>query len=283
MRAVDRDTPLYNELIAVDALPPMPATASKLLLMATDPDVDINDLAVVIERDPPLASRLIGVANSAFYAPRQPVTSVREAIIRVLGLNMVRNMAFGMALAGGLSTAACPRFDLTAYWVTALGTAEMAAGLARAANIEGMVDPDTAYLAGLLHNIGELLLVHLFPQKMAQALEQLADSPGSTLAEQMHTVIGIDQWAAGAFLMRHWQLPPVIASTIEGMADPGAVPRNRPLATLLDATRRWIQGLIAGRVDALEVDGVDASYSDYRTTLFGERFEDLRHLAKSMH
>jgi len=280
---VDRDTPLYNDLIAVDALPPMPATAGKLLSMATDPDVDINDLAVVIERDPPLASRLIGVANSAFYAPPQPVTSVREAIIRVLGLNMVRNMAFGMALAGGLSTAACPRFDLTTYWVTALGTAEMSGGLARAANIEGMVDPDKDYLAGLLHNIGELLLVHLFPQKMAKALEQLAAVPGSTLAEQTQETIGLDQWTAGAFLMRHWQLPPVIAMAIEGLADPQTAPRNRPLVALLEATRSWVLGLAAGRVDALEIPGVDASYRESRTNLFGERFEDLRHLAKAMH
>lgn len=280
---MDRDTPLYRKLIAVDALPPMPATATKLLMMAMDPDVDIDDLAVVIERDPPLASRLIGVSNSAFYAPRQPITSVREAIIRVLGLNMVRNMAFGMALTGGLSTAACPRFDLTTYWVTALGTADLAAALARAANIEGMADPDTSYLAGLLHNIGELLLAHLFPQKMAEALELLETSPGSTLVEQTRTVIGIDQWEAGAFLMRHWQLPPIISSTIKDLADPAAAPRNRPLVGLIDATRRWIHGMLTGHDNSLQIGGVDESYCQYRATTFGERFDDLQQLAKSMH
>jgi HD-like signal output (HDOD) protein len=280
---MDRDTPLYNKLIAVDALPPMPATAAKLLMMAMDPDVDIDDLAAVVERDPPLASRLIGVANSAFYAPRQPVTSVREAIIRVLGLNMVRNMAFGMALTGGLSTAACPRFDLTAYWVTALGTADLASGLARAANIDGMADPDTSYLAGLLHNIGELLLVHLFPQKMAEVLDLLDANPGTTLAEQSRLVIGIDQWEAGAFLMRHRQLPPIIAVTIEDLANPASAARGRPLVVLLDATRRWIQGMLTGHEDTLQISGIDDSYCQYRTTTFGERFDDLQHLAKSMH
>jgi HD-like signal output (HDOD) protein len=280
---VERDAPLYNSLIAVESLPPMPATAARLLMMAADPDVDIDDLAAVIERDPPLAARLIGIANSAFYSPRQPVVSIREAIIRVLGLNMVRNLAFGMALTGGLSTSTCPRFDLTAYWVIALGTADLAAGLARAANIDGMADPDTAYLVGLLHNVGELLLVHLFPRDLDEALRRLEDDPGSTLAEQTRAVIGIDQWEAGAFLMRHWQLPPIVAVTVAALDDPAKSPRNRPLVPMIDATQRWIQAMISGRPGSLQINGVDESYCEYRTTTFNERFEDLKQLARTMH
>lgn len=280
---MDRNSPHYETLIGVESLPPMTATAAKLLTMAADPDVDIDDLAIVIERDPPLASRMIGVANSAFYAPRQPVTSIKEAIIRVLGLNIVRNIAFGMALTGGFSTAACPRFDLTLYWVTALGTADLASGLARAANIEGMVDPDTAYLVGLLHNIGELLLVHLFPREMEEAIGRVADEPDTTLVDQERTLLGMDHWGAGAFLMRHWQLPPVVATSIDALADPASCPRNRPLVPLLDATRRWLLATVSGGQAALRVDGVDESYCEYRSTTFGERLEDLRLLAKSIH
>ena len=282
-RAMDRNTPHYEKLIGVESLPPMPATAAKLLLMAADPDVDIDDLAIVIEQDPPLASRMIGVANSAFYAPRQPVISIKEAIIRVLGLNMVRNIAFGMALTGGFSTSACPGFDLTRYWVTALGTADLASGLARAANIEGMTDPDTAYLVGLLHNIGELLLVHLFPREMDEAIGRTADQPDTSLVDQERSLLGIDHWGAGGFLMRHWQLPPVVATTIEALADPASSPRNRPLVPLIDATRRWLSAAFDGVPSALRVEGVDESYCEYRSTTFGERFDDLRLLAKSIH
>lgn len=261
----------------------MPATAAKLLMMASDPDVDIDDLAIVIERDPPLAARLIGIANSAFYSPRQPVASIKQAIIRVLGLNMVRNIAFSIALTGGFSAKRCTRFDLTGYWVTALGTADLASGLARAANIEGMPDPDTAYLVGLLHNIGELLLVHLYPVEMDEAFRRFHDQPESQLAVHEMSVLGIDHWGAGAVLMRHWELPAVVATTIEALEQPAAAPRNRPLVPLLDATRRWLQSMLAGRLDALRVNGVDDSYCEYRATTFSERFDDLRLLARSMH
>jgi HD-like signal output (HDOD) protein len=280
---MDRNSVAYHKVIRVESLPPIPATAARLLMMAADPDVDIDDLAVVIERDPPLASRVVGIANSAFYSPRQPVTSVRESIIQVLGLNMVRNMAFGMALTGGLSTVACPRFDLTNYWTVALGTADLVNGFARAADADGMADPDTAYLAGLLHNIGELLLVHVFPKEMDESLRRVEADPDSDLATHLQALIGTDQWDAGAFLMRHWQLPPIVSVTVESLADPAAVPRNRPLVRLIDATRRWIAAMIAGRVHELEIDGVEDAYRRYRTNVFSERFDDLRHLAQSMH
>ena len=270
-------------MVAVEALPPMPATASELLLMATDPDVNITDLSAVIERDPSLASRMISIANSAFYAPRQPVSSIKEAIIRVLGLNMVRNIAVGMSLTGGFSTARCPGFDVTAYWVTALGTADLASGMARAANIDGMPDPDTAYLVGLLHNIGELLLVHVFPHEMNLAFRLFADAPGSRLADHENAVLGINHWEAGAFLMRHWELPPIVATTIEALDKPAQAPRTRPLVPLLDATRSWLQAMLMGRIDTLRLAGVDESYCDYRTTTFSERFDDLRSLARSLH
>ena len=84
---------MYEQLIAVESIPPLPATAATLLAMAADPDVEIEALALVIERDPPLNARLLGIANSAFYAPRQPVMTAKDDIIRVLGLNMVRTMA----------------------------------------------------------------------------------------------------------------------------------------------------------------------------------------------
>lgn len=280
---MDKQRPLYEELIAVESIPPMPATAARLLALAADPDVAIDRLAEVIERDPPLSARLLGIANSAFYAPRHPVMTIKVAIIRVLGITMVRNMAFGMALSGGLSTANCSRFDLTSYWVMALGTADLASGLARAAKVEGMPDPDTAYLAGLLHNLGELLLVHVRPHDMNEALRRFAEDPSIPLEQHERDVMGMDLWGAGAFLARHWQLPPVIATTIEQLGRPTSEQTGGPLVPLLNSARQWLAHTIAGGFDPLQVVGVDDAYCEYRSAGFHERYDDLRILAKSMH
>ncbi len=277
---MNSDDPFYNELIAVESIPPLPGAAAELLALATDPDVDIAKLAEVIERDPPLTARLIGIANSAFYAPRQPVVTVKNAIVSVLGLDMVRNMSLGMALAGGFSNNGCPSFDLTEYWIMALGTADLASGLARAATVADAPDPDVTYLVGLLHNLGLLLLVHVRPKDMEQALKLAGDKPGTRLIEHERDLIGTDHWAAGAFLCRHWQLPAVVADCIEQLDDTVLVDRHARLVELLRSTRRWLLTVIAGRPDVLRATSVDDVYTDYRSQQFLDRYDALKMLAR---
>lgn len=279
---MDTQKPLYADLIAVDSIPPLPATAATLLMMLADPDVELEALALVIERDPPLSARLLGIANSAFYAPPSPVMTIKDAIVRVLGLQMVRNIAFGMALAGGLNTSACPRFDLTNYWVMALGTADLASGMARAAQLNGAPEPDLTYLVGLLHNLGELLLVHLRPADMDGALRRLEEDPGTSLVGHERAIIGMDHWAAGAFLARHWQLPPIIGASIERFDDDGGPADGRQLIHLVRAARCWLAGVVAGRPGALQATGVDADYCEKRSTVFLDRYDALRVLARNM-
>jgi HD-like signal output (HDOD) protein len=279
---MDSGQPFYQDLIAVESIPPLPATAATLLVMAADPDVEMEALALVIERDPPLSARLLGVANSAFYSPPTPVMTIKDAIVRVLGLNMVRNLALGMALAGGLSTAACPRFDLTAYWVTALGTADLASGLARAATVADAPEPETAYMVGLLHNLGELLLVHLYPAEMDEALRRHAQDPQGRLIEHERALIGVDHWYAGAFLARHWQLPAVIAASIERFEDAGSSDDGAQVLHLVRAARCWLTAMVDGTAGPLEVAGVDDAYCAHQSIRFPEHYDALRTLARSM-
>ena len=274
--------PFYQDLIEVESIPPLPATAANLLVMAADPDVEMEALALVIERDPPLSARLLGVANSAFYSPSTPVMTIKDSIIRVLGLNMVRNLALGMALAGGLSTAACPRFDLTAYWVTALGTADLARGLARAATVADAPEPETAYMVGLLHNLGELLLVHLYPAEMEEALRRQAEEPQGTLVEHERGLIGVDHWYAGAFLARHWQLPAVIADSIERFDDAASAGAGVQVLHLVRVARCWLTAMVDGSAAPLQVEGVDEAYCAQQSTAFPEHYDALRTLARSM-
>lgn len=269
-----------HDLISVDSLPPLPVTAAKLLQLAADPDVDIDALTRVIEGDPPLSARILGIANSAFYAPRRPVLTVKAAIVGVLGLNMVRNMAFGMALTGGLSTAECPRFDLAGYRVLSLGTADLASGLARGSTATPAPDPDMAYLVGLLHNLGELLLVHLWPREMGQVLAECGQESDGMAARE-RSFIGIDHYAAGAALVRHWGLPDAVSDRIAQLADINTGTGD-PLVRLVGVSRDWLAGLLTGNVVSLRVADVDDTYCEYRATRFHDRLGALATLARSI-
>lgn len=274
---------VYEQLISVDSIPPLSATASRLLVMASDPDVDIDRLCMVIERDPPLMAKIVGIANSAFYAPRQPVYTVKDAIVRVLGLRMVSNLAFGLAVGGGLSAVGCERFDVNRYWVTALGTADLASGLARASSIPGKPDPDATYLAGLLHNLGLLVLVHLRPREMNDVLAKSAEQPEIDAIDLERAVLGTDRWAAGAMLARHWQLPDVVATCIEGFAVTDGSGSPDPMVQLVRAARRWIEGALVGRSDSLQVIGVDDASCECRTAAFLDDYDALKSMADALH
>jgi HD-like signal output (HDOD) protein len=273
---------VYEELISVDSLPPMSATASRLLAMASDPDVEIEALAATIAQDPPLTAKVLGIANSAYYAPRRPVLTVKDAIIRVLGLRMVRNLSLGLALSGPIDSVNCERFDPTRYWILALGTADLAGGLARAATVVDGPDPDAVYLVGLLHNLGELLLVHLRPYEMNQILGELAERPEQDPVEIERAAFGIDRWGAGALLARHWELPAVVGDSIEQMATANSSSDMSPMVYLLSAARCWIEGVVAGGSDPLTVVGVDEAYCENRSASFVEGFAALKTIATSL-
>lgn len=260
----------------------MPATAARLLALASDPDVDLGQLAATIEDDPALTAKVLGVANSAYYAPRQPVLTVKQAIIQVLGLRMVCNLSFGIALNGAFSSAGCPRFDATRYWVTALGTAELAGGLARAATLEDKPDPDIAYLTGLLHNLGELLLVHLWPTEMDRVLAESVKQPERSVVELERELLGIDRWKAGEMLTRHWELPAVVSETIAYFGEPLEAMQRPALFHLLMAARRWVEGVAAGRKDSLQVVGVEEAYCEYRASSFHDGYDALQNLAANL-
>ena len=273
---------MYEDLISVDSLPPMSATASRLLAMANDPDVEIEALAATIGQDPPLTAKVLGIANSAYYAPRRAVLTVKDAIIQVLGLRMVGNLSFGIALNGPMTTTACEHFDLTRYWLIALGTADLAGGLARAASVVDGPDPDAAYLVGLLHNLGELLLVHLRPREVNQILVEMAERPEQDPIELERAAFGIDRWAAGALLARHWELPAVVGDSIEQLAA-AHDGEPSPMVYLLNAARRWVEGVAGGRSDPLNVLGVEEAYCEYRSASFVEGYDALKTLAASLH
>lgn len=275
------DKAAYERLIAVESIPPLPVTAAALMTLAADPDVEIDELAATIERDPGLTARLIGIANSVFYAPPRPVLTITDAILRVLGLNLVRNMAFGMALTRALSTSRCRRFDLTEYWLIALGTADLASGLARVAAPAGVVNADAAYLTGLLHNLGELLLAHLWPVEFDAALGQAATGQAASLEEAERAAIGVDHWTAGALLARHWQLPGLVADNIERLGGP-ALDMEPAMTALLRAARQWVVGVTAGHVETLRVAGIDAAQCDFRCGAFLNRYDALTSLAGAL-
>lgn len=213
-------------------LPPLPAIALKLLQLVSREDCDIQKLAHLIEQDPGIAARIIGIANSAYFARPTPVCSVADAIVRVLGLNLVRGIAIGIALSKPFDPGACPEFQLERYWHRAMSSATLAAQLAPLAHL-----PETAhaclFLSGLLHNLGQLVLAHAFPDRMSQVFRVWAQRSGQSLLALESQYLAMTEVEAGTLVARRWQLPAGVSDVIEFRRDPARAGASAPLVELI--------------------------------------------------
>jgi HD-like signal output (HDOD) protein len=263
-----------DDVLRLDHIPPLSGTASELLQVANDPDLDAKILSAILERDPQLTARVLGLANSAFFGQARPVQSLEEAIIRVLGLNVVRNLALSMALAGSFDVSRCPAYDMQRYWLIALGSAELSRRLARAQGQPERVHLDMAYLCGLLHSLGEIALVHLRPDLVCAAIHDHRDTPDSDLITLQRQHLGLDSWQAGEWLAFRWQLPEPVTDTIGYFATGVA---QGPYGTLVALARDWMVANLEGRPPVADDECLAAATAD-----FSGKLDELRALACSM-
>jgi len=196
-----------SKILDLPDLPPFQAVAQQIIAQVTGENVDIPRLSRTIEQDPAVFSRIIGVANSAYFGCPDKIYTVSHAIVRVLGLCMVKSLALGIVLNRPFNSAACPGFSMERYWFNSLLTATVAQRLGRYIKFGQQDFQEHAYLAGMLHNVGELILAHLFPSEMNDVYTQLQLDPDQNILDLQSEIVGINNYEAGAILARRWHLP----------------------------------------------------------------------------
>jgi len=131
-------------------------------------DVSIADLSDTIAADPALSVRLLKYANSSLLGASSEIGSVRDAVLR-LGIRSVRLMSLSFSLVANNDARACQGFDFAQFWTFSLGCGVSSRYLA---NRNKGVPPEEAFAAGLLANIGKMVLAVGMPEKYTQILER---------------------------------------------------------------------------------------------------------------
>jgi len=197
-------------------LPPMPEMARRIVQLNSQPNSSVKDLVSVVELDPSLTMQVMRYASSPFFGYRGKVDSVHTAISRVLGYNMVMNLALGVTAAKSFKIPKNVPLGLDAFWHHAVYSAALVQALSTALPAEIRPPAGLAYLAGLLHNFGHLLLGHLFKQEFLLLNKFIAREPGRSVVDIEKEVLGADHTRIGAWLMKAWNLPEeVIVATRE--------------------------------------------------------------------
>ena len=181
-------------------LPPFPQVAVRVLQLASNENVQLHQLCDLISSDPAFASEVLTVSNSLLYAPRYPSTTILQAVA-VLGANTLQGMCVTVGVRAYLGkTMSYPA--MRSLWRHNLACAIIAS---RIANV-GSIDKDTAYTAGILHDIGRMALSVIQPKGYAALLEKHRGAAASMLAAERE-LFGWDHCEIGRQLIGDWNLP----------------------------------------------------------------------------
>ena len=203
-------TTMRQRIERITNLPPMPTLAQRIIQLNANPYAHADDLAKLVEKDPSLAAQIIRYAQSPFYGYQGKIASIRQAISRVLGYDMVMNIALGVAAARPFKIQPSGPLGLQAFWRHATYSATLAQSLCGLLPRAERPRPGTAYLAGLLHNFGFLLLGHSFPKEFALLHNAVMREPQTPIIDLEQRLLGITHTEIGAWLMETWNMPPEV-------------------------------------------------------------------------
>jgi len=200
--------PRLGQLISrMTSLPSMPAIYLELLEALRSPDVSVQQIGEIMEKDMAMTAKVLQLVNSAFFGLRRKVGNVREAVV-YLGLETISALVFSVKVFSQFQTPGLAHFSIEALWKHSLATAKLARRIAR---LEGAPERvcDDALMAGLLHDLGKLVLVVNLPQEYDEALG-LAQAEDLTESEAEQQVLGATHAAVGTYLLWLWGLPDAI-------------------------------------------------------------------------
>ncbi|MBN1577114.1 MAG: HDOD domain-containing protein [Chitinispirillaceae bacterium] len=194
----------------VENLPTLPAVVRQLQTLMASPLSSMAQIAAVITRDQAIAARTIRLINSAFYGMGGRVTSIQHAIV-LLGLNTVKNLVTGVSVLKIFNQPpAASLFDREKFWLHTFACALGARAIGREINAP---EPEDFFLAGLLHDIGILILDQFFHEEFIEILQRSAcDGTGYIHAEK--AVLGLTHEDVGEFVARKWKIPELLMLSI---------------------------------------------------------------------
>lgn len=246
------DIDMVELLKDVDGLVTLPDVFLRINRLVENPDSNMADIARAVSQDPSFTLRMLCVANSPFYGFPSTIDTIDKAVA-VIGISHIRNLALSMSVAKTFAGLPNNLVSMDNFWHHSLYCALVARILARQA---GKCDPAAVFTAGLLHDIGELIIFNRLPELAQQSLllvlDQVDDLPVYQAERQ---VMGFDHAEVGGELARHWGLPSLLEECISHHHVIGGAirfPRETALIHMANIIAQMAE------IDTLEADDVSS-------------------------
>lgn len=205
-----------------------PAVFHHLQTALADPNTTFEDYAEIIQADTSLAARLLKIANSPFFGFESKVQSITHAM-SVIGLEQIIDLALASLVMDKFQGIPKELVLVDAFWRHSIATGICARLIAR--HLEKH-NAELAYLMGLLHDLGSLILYRQIPVQSRLIISE-AEADGRHLFDLEREILGFNHSEMGALLLMEWGLPPVFYETIAHIHQPSRAGENREIATII--------------------------------------------------
>jgi HD-like signal output (HDOD) protein/prolyl-tRNA editing enzyme YbaK/EbsC (Cys-tRNA(Pro) deacylase) len=270
-------------------LPPLSDTAQRIIKLRVNPNADISDLAQIVETDPSLAAQVVSWAASPYYSAPGKIKSIHDAIVRVLGFDMVLNLALGLSLGKAMTIPKEGPHGSLPYWQQAVYMAATIEGLVTAIPRDHRPSFGMAYLCGLLHNFGYLIMAEVFPPYFHNYCELADANPHVDHQAVERHLLGVTREQLAASLMSLWSMPEEVVVGLRHQNNPHYQGEYAVYAKLIFVAQRLLHQHNIGRGPKMAIPAqvfadlhLDPEKADATVTNIIESSDDLKHIAHEL-
>ncbi len=188
-------------------LPVLPEISRELIFFRNRVNADIPGLVAIVQKDAVVSAQLLRQARMSIYGYGARIKTVDDAIKQVIGFDGALHLALGLSAGKSLRIEQDGPLGMKNMWLNSLQTAVLTHALAKELPVSSRPDPGLSYLAGLMHDIGFLLIGSLYPHEFSKLNRVIEEIDEMHAREREYHFIGLTHDMVGSMLLRNWGLP----------------------------------------------------------------------------
>ena len=264
-RYIDDQEPIIKQISTFKNLPSLPHIVLKLIKACEQETTSVSEISKIIEKDPSLCTKVLRLVNSAYYGLSHRIETVDKAVA-FLGINAVRNIAICASVYEAFSqTKEYGIFNLKLFWWHSLACAVMSRLIAKRSGYSRL---NAAFLSGLLHDIGRLVLWTNLPKEYGELLERCEGQPDLLLAGEIQ--LGASHCEIGAWVLHRWNLGSFLADPV--------LYHHEPIARILSGLPLVRIVYVANALCKEGVEGEDQGAAKIAEQVFGFTGAEVKEL-----
>jgi HD-like signal output (HDOD) protein/CheY-like chemotaxis protein len=213
--------PLLSLVTRQDSIPSLPSLYAEVVGELDSAEPSLTRVSAIVGRDPGMSAKILQVANSSFFCVRRPASTPKEAVA-LLGFETMRMLVLACSVFSRFKAPPQEFFSMEALWSHSRSTGELAGTIAKAEGLDARA-ADLAVAAGLLHDVGHLILLNALPDAYPEVLARAAQAE-EPLWEVERTAFGSSHAEVGACLLGMWGVPAPIVEAVAWHHRPGECP-----------------------------------------------------------